>query len=55
MECHNFDLFGSFGNEPMQSCSVGRVSSALMSVSSHPSDSFDHRNFISYTYVHICP
>ena len=58
-------LFGSFGNEPMQSCSVRRVSlslssssvssasvlSALASVYSPPSDSFDHRNFISCKYM----
>ena len=54
-------VFGSFGNEPMQSCSVRRVvvlsvSSALAlasvsSVYSSPSDSFDHRNFISCKYM----
>ena len=47
--------FGSFGNEPMQSCSVHRVSLLLLasaSVYSPPSGRFDHRSFISYTYMH---
>ena len=57
-------VFGSFGNEPMQSCSVHHVSlslssvslaSALASVYSPPSDSFDHRSFISYKYMQLCP
>ena len=56
-------LFGSFGNEPMQSCSVRRVSlslsssaaSASASVYSPPSDRFDHRSFISYKYMQLCP
>ena len=62
-------LFGSFGNEPMQSCSVRRVSLSSSSVSSAlassalasasvyscPSYSFDYRNFISCRYMHICP
>ena len=40
-------VFGSFGNEPMQSCSVRRVSlSSSASVYSPPSDRFDHRSFI---------
>ena len=57
--------FGSFGNEPMQSCFVPRVSlslappvSASASASSVYScywDSFDHRNFIPYKYMQICP
>ena len=43
-----FVLFGSFGNEPMQSCSVHHVSLlSSASVYSHPSDSFDLRTFIS--------
>ena len=66
-----FLLFGSFGNEPMQSCSARRVSlslssssvssvsvsSALASASvySPPSDSFDHRNFISCKYMQLYP
>ena len=57
-----FDLFGSFGNEPMQSCSVRSVSlslsslvSASASVYSPPSDRFDHRSFISYKYMQLCP
>ena len=51
-----FVLFGSFGNEPMQSCSVRRVSlSASASVYSPPSDSFDHRSFISYKYMQAMP
>ena len=51
-------LFGSFGNEPMQSCSVRRVSLSLLasaSVYSPPSDRFDHRSFISYKYMQLCP
>ena len=58
-------IFGSFGNEPMQSCSVRRVSLslsssaslalALASVYSPPSDRFDHRSFISYKYMQLCP
>ena len=64
-------LFGSFGNEPMQSCSVRRVSLSLSSSSvssasvssvsvsasvySPPSDSFDHRNFISCKYMQLYP
>ena len=55
-------VFGSFGNEPMQSCSVHHVSLLLVSsvlsssasVYSCPSGSFDPRNFISAdicTYV----
>ena len=63
-------LLGSFGNEPMQSCSVHCVSllllasasvsvsvlaSALASVYSPPSDRFDHRSFISYKYMQLCP
>ena len=56
-------LIGSFGNEPMQSCSVRRVSlslslslaSVLASVYSPPSDRFDHRSFISYKYMQLCP
>ena len=57
----HFAFFGSFGNEPMQSCSVCRVSlssssvSASVSVYSPPSDSFDHRSFISYKYMQLCP
>ena len=55
-----YSVFGSFGNEPMQSCSVRRVSLssssslaslALASVYSPPSDRFDHRSFISYKYM----
>ena len=52
------EVFGSFGNEPMQSCSVRRVVlslaslvSSASSVYSFPSDSFDHRNFISCKYM----
>ena len=54
-------VFGSFGNEPMQSCSVRRVSlssvsaSSSASVYSPPSDRFDHRSFISYKYMQLCP
>ena len=62
-------VFGSFGNEPMQSCSVRRVSLSLssssvsvlssssvsVSVYSPPSDRFDHRSFISYKYMQLCP
>ena len=48
-------VFGSFGNEPMQSCSVRRVVllsvSSASSVYSSPSDSFDHRNLISCKYM----
>ena len=57
---HGF-FVGSFGNEHMQSCSVRCVvllvsSSALVSsVYSPPSDSFDHRNFISYKYMYLYP
>ena len=53
-------IFGSFGNGPMQSCSVyhvlslllssvlsALVASVLASVYSPPSDRFDHRSFIS--------
>ena len=64
-----FLLFGSFGNEPMQSCSVHHVSLSLSSSSvssasmslasasvySPPSDSFDHRNFISCKYMQLYP
>ena len=57
-----FPIFGSFGNEPMQSCSVRRVSLSLsssasvsVSVYSPPSDRFDHRSFISYKYMQLCP
>ena len=63
----HFTIIGSFGNEPMQSCSVRRVSlllsslsvlsvsvsSASASVYSPPSDSFDHRNFISCKYMQL--
>ena len=54
-------LFGSFGNKPMQSCSVRCVSLlsssvlASASVYSPPSDRFDHRSFISYKYMQLCP
>ena len=51
-------IFGSFGNEPIQSCSVRRVSLSLSSsasVYSPPSDRFDHRSFISYKYMQLCP
>ena len=58
-------VFGSFGNEPMQSCSVHHVSLSLSSSSalalvsasvySPPSDRFDHRSFISYKYMQLCP
>ena len=54
-------FFGSFSNEPMQSCSVHHVSSlsslvlSSASVYSPPSDRFDHRNFISYKYMQLCP
>ena len=60
-------LFGSFSNEPMQSCSVRRVSLSLSSSSvsvlslasasvySPPSDRFAHRSFISYKYMQLCP
>ena len=50
-------VFRSFGNEPMQSCSVRRVSlsSLLASVYSPPSDRFDHRSFISYKYMQLRP
>ena len=58
----NSFVFGSFGNEPMQSCSVRHVSLlslasalALASVYSPPSDRFDHRSFISYKYMQLCP
>ena len=55
-------VFGSFGNEPMQSCSVRYVVIVIMlssvlsssaSVYSCPSDSFDYRNFISCRYMHL--
>ena len=56
----DFHIFGSFGNEPMQSCSfccvvVLSVSSSLVwSVYSSPSDSFDHRKlYILQIYVAI--
>ena len=60
MKTDAFVVFGSFGNEPMQSCSVHHVSSlsllsALASVYSPPSDRFDHRSFISYKYMQLCP
>ena len=48
-------IFGSFGNEPMQSCFVWRVvlslasSVSVSSVYSCPSDNFDHRK------LHILP
>ena len=60
-------VFGSFGNEPMQSCSVHHVvlssvlssssssSSSVSSVYSPPSDSLDYRNFISYKYMYLYP
>ena len=48
-----FLLFGSFGNEPMQSCSVCCVSLSL-SLYSPPSDRFDHRSFIFYKYMQLC-
>ena len=60
------EVFGSFGNEPMQSCSVHHVSLSLSSSSvslslsvsasvySPPSDRFDHRSFISYKYMQLC-
>ena len=56
----NTVLFGSFGNDPMQSCSVhhvslSSVSSVLASVYSPPSDRFDHRSVISYKYMQLCP
>ena len=48
-------VFGSFGNEPMQSYSVHHVVlssvSLASSVYSSPSDSFDHRNFVSCIYM----
>ena len=58
-----FSLFGSFGNEPMQSCSVRHVVLSLVSVLaslvlfvySSPSDSFNHRNFISCQYMYPYP
>ena len=59
--CLSFHVFDSFGNEPMQSCSVRRVLlsslalSASASVYSPPSDRFDHRSFISYKYMQLCP
>ena len=48
-------LFGSFGNEPMESCSVHRVVvlSVSASVYSPPSDSFNHRNFLSCKYMQL--
>ena len=58
---------GSFGNKPMQSCFVWHVllslalsvsasmSMSAQSVYSCPSNSFDHRDFISYKYMHIFP
>ena len=59
-------VFGSFGNEPIQSCSVRRVLLALSSLSalvsassasvySPPSDSFNHRNFLSCKYMQLYP
>ena len=56
-------VFGSFGYEPMQSCSVRHVVlsvlaslvSVLASVYSPPSDSFNHRNFMSYKYMQLYP
>ena len=56
------EIFGSFGNEPIQSCSVCHVvlssmSLALLasSVYSPPSNSFDHRNFMSCKYMCLYP
>ena len=52
-------VFGSFGNEPVQSCSVCCVvlSSVLVLlvvfVYSSPRDSFNHRNSISCKYIHL--
>ena len=58
----NLGFFGSFGNEPMQSCSVCHVvlsvslaSALASSVYSSPSDSFDHRNYILQIYVATTP
>ena len=59
-------IIGSFlahlliADEPMQSRIVHHVLSLaslslLSSVDSPPVHRFDHRNFISYTYMHICP
>ena len=53
-------VFGSFGNEPIQSCSVCHVvlssSSSVLLLSvpvySPPSDNFDHRNFISCKHMY---
>ena len=59
------EVFGSFGNEPMQSCSVhcvmlslssvlAALASALASVYNPPSDSFDHRKLhILHIYAAI--
>ena len=50
------ELFDSFGNEPMQSCSVHHVVLSSASASVYPpSDSFDHRNFISCKYMQLYP
>ena len=57
-------VFGSFGNEPMQSCSVrcvvlssvaSALASSVASVYSPPSNSFDHRNFMSCKYMCLYP
>ena len=53
----NVFIIASFGNEPMQSCSVRCVVLSLLALSSassvysSPSDSFDYRNFISCKYM----
>ena len=63
-------IFGSFGNEPMQSWFVHHVSlasssllsssaslslSLVLSVYSSPTNSFDHRNSISCKYIYLYP
>ena len=55
-------IFGSFGNEPMQSCSVCHVVLSLVSalasavsVYSSPSANFNHRNFISWKFMYLYP
>ena len=54
-------VFGSFGNDPIQSYSVCHVVLLLLvllllaPVYSPPSDSFGHRNFISCKYMYLHP
>ena len=54
----HFNLSVATLNESIQSCfvrcvSLSSSSMSMSSVHSCPSDSFDHRNFIFYKYMHI--